>query len=74
MNWTSVKKKVPGPYPVVLVVFKGRGGRDIDRMVWVGYRSDKCPRKGDSRWTDPEGFPLYNVTHWMPFPELPKRN
>lgn len=60
MNWISAMDKLPEEYQSVLGVVNGV---DI-RVVHYGLGGP---------WMEDATGEEYNVTHWMPLPELPKK-
>lgn len=64
--WTSVKDRLPDPGEEVLLFEKGSS-----RPFVIGWLRKK---QGDHKsiWALQNGYVVFEVTHWMPIPKLPK--
>jgi hypothetical protein len=62
-NWISVKDKLPVEIEKDYLV---TDGENIDVYWWKKLRT-----KEKWIWNDRDEFFDFNVTHWMPLPELP---
>lgn len=67
-KWISVKDNLPPFSETVLVV-------DKDGDICLADRSRKGYPYNDEEWEwreQVEGWAIYNVTHWLSIPELPR--
>lgn len=72
MKWISTNEKWPKDETIVLIVYKGDiklGG------VFMDYPSHEEIYESFQYWDSPDGgagWECWEVTHWMPLPEVPE--
>lgn len=74
MEWTSVNDRLPADNTPVLIVANGEimiGAIEWEYPSWEetyqAFRYWDCPYNPGQDWE------WYNITHWMPLPELPNK-
>lgn len=73
-EWIKVTDRMPTTPSAVLVVIKGKWGYpDIKERIIKAAARVSTGSEELTHWMDDRGHFIQNkdVTHWMPFPELP---
>lgn len=74
-DWISVKKRLPKEHEPVLCCFSHWNVNVPRQTVMVHINEDDCSwRVWDLGDYYPELSYDFNVTHWMPLPEPPKKD
>lgn len=68
--WIPISKKIPNQYDKVLCLMKSN--REVV-SGFIAVNKDGIPQVSTSQDFHFEDYGNYEVTHWMPMPELPKK-
>ena len=76
-NWISVKDKMPKNGEQVLVAYSYSVDRQCVLLARVYHQKKKKIRASTAFWIEQasgRGLASWDITHWMPLPELPTNN